>query len=88
MILQDQYESGFALDLMLKGLQIVLSMARAMGVPAFATSLSSHKRTRLDMDRKNTLPLSCFIKTPRRLPLLPVVFDIRVRLPDEIGKDY
>ncbi|GHO64019.1 2-hydroxy-3-oxopropionate reductase [Ktedonobacter sp. SOSP1-52] len=40
-ILQDQYEGGFALDLMLKDLQIALSTARALDVPAFATSLSA-----------------------------------------------
>lgn len=40
-ILQDQYEGGFALDLMLKDLQIALSTARALSVPAFATSLSA-----------------------------------------------
>lgn len=40
-ILQDQYESGFALDLMLKDLQIALSTARALSVPALATSLSA-----------------------------------------------
>jgi 3-hydroxyisobutyrate dehydrogenase-like beta-hydroxyacid dehydrogenase len=40
-ILQDQYEGGFALDLMLKDLQIALSTARELGVPAFATSLSA-----------------------------------------------
>lgn len=40
-ILQDQYEGGFALDLMLKDLHVALTTARALGVPAFATSLSA-----------------------------------------------
>lgn len=40
-ILQDQYEGGFALDLMLKDLQIALSTAHALGVPVFATSPST-----------------------------------------------
>jgi 3-hydroxyisobutyrate dehydrogenase-like beta-hydroxyacid dehydrogenase len=40
-ILQDQYEGGFALDLMLKDLHVALATARTLGVPAFATGLST-----------------------------------------------
>ncbi len=40
-ILQDQYEGGFALDLMLKDLHLALTTARAIGVPLFETSLSA-----------------------------------------------
>lgn len=40
-ILQDQYEGGFALDLMLKDLHLALATARANGVPLFETSLSA-----------------------------------------------
>lgn len=40
-ILQDQYEGGFALDLMLKDLHIALATAQSLGVPAFATGLAA-----------------------------------------------
>lgn len=40
-ILQDQYEGGFALDLMLKDLHVALTTARTLGVPVFETSLSA-----------------------------------------------
>jgi 3-hydroxyisobutyrate dehydrogenase-like beta-hydroxyacid dehydrogenase len=40
-ILQDTYEVGFTLDLMLKDLHVALTTARALGVPAFATGLSA-----------------------------------------------
>ena len=40
-ILQDRYEGGFALDLMLKDLHVALATARTLGVPMFATGLST-----------------------------------------------
>ena len=40
-ILQDQYEVGFTLDLMLKDLHVALATARTLGVPALATGLSA-----------------------------------------------
>lgn len=40
-ILQDQYEVGFTLDLMLKDLHVALATARTLNVPALATGLSA-----------------------------------------------